>query len=175
VQEKIDTVLKEHGEWLLSLRLVDRSELGLLIGGLAGAVLSALAIVLGPVESSEIAIAAVLAGVGFFLAIVTITLVGTRHKNSVLYALVILSEANLVLAVFTGWPGVLQICFGIAITGMVSGVFILLLWTKVRLELNSVAGCTGRDDLKWLVTKAPLIVRVLILLQARKTAEQESG
>ena len=154
MREGIAATLKEYAAWLARLRWVGRWEPAALALGCAG---TALAAFCGWIYLGAAAGALFLAG--HLLALGAVLAAAGRPYTPALLGLCGLSGLHVWLWLMQGLPHGRVIALGYLIEGSACALLALLIAWRNAARWQALAKAQGRDDFRWLLTRAPLLLR----------------
>lgn len=148
------TVLDPNRDWLLGLSWVARSERVLVV------VIIACAVIAGAAAGVAATwIAGVAGGTGHLLLLLPAVVIPRRRLSFTVLGLLALSAVNLLVAALARFPALELIALvygGLGILGLSPALGIA--GRRLR-QWGRVADCSARDDFRWLLTEAPLMLR----------------
>jgi len=154
VNDAIREALGTHVDWLRTLRWISTAERVLPI---VCGVLLLLALVI-PAAFGHFN-AAWPAAIGHALLLLAAAYLAPRWLSSAGLALVALSILNFTILSFSPAGGLAWLGIIIGGLGLVSLPFTALSHLRLRRRWQAVGGYASRDDFRWLLTQAPLILR----------------
>jgi hypothetical protein len=153
LDDGIRQALLQHKQWLRGLRWVSRAETVLLWACLLA--MLALAI-LAMVQSSIVALCTTGAHLMLVFAVVALA----KRQTCVFWlAFLLLSTINYGITYIRDLPGAELITIACCVVGVIALVAALASWFKLRKHWLGVAEYETRDDFRWILTKAPLVLR----------------
>ena len=166
MNEAIRDALKAHLDWLQNLRWIGRTERVLLI---ACAALLLLSLAVLPVFGHWSA--AWPAALGHILLVLACGYLAPRWLSSAGLALIALSLLNFTILSFSPARGLAWLGIGIGGLGLLSLPFTIAGHFRLGRRWQATADYRGRDDFRWLLTQAPLVLR----WQAARTLASLTG
>jgi len=154
MQDAIRTALSEQLDWLVRLRWVSFAERALAWGCLIGcALMFTVAAVLGS------PLAAALSVGGHVLALLAVLALAPRRLSTALLGIVLLSLLNFSIASISQYASLAAIAWIYLAAGLVLAALALTAWPRLNRRWRGVGEYRERDDYRWLLTKAPLLLR----------------
>jgi len=156
MQDSQQQALIKHRAWLTTLVWISDAECWL-----STFTLTAMAIVpllLGWQAGWPAAIALFANHLVLFLIVAAVV---PRPWTTTALPLLLLSLANLALFAFTGAGGLPVIAIVYALATLIAAGIITPVWLKVTRRWRAIDTYETRDDFRWLVTQAPLLLRFL--------------
>jgi len=154
MQDAIRAALSEQLDWLVRLRWVSFAERALAWGCLIGcALMFTVAAVLGS------PLAAALSVDGHVLALLAVLALAPRRLSTALLGIVLLSLLNFSLASISQYASLAAIAWTYLAVGLVLAAFALAAWPRLNRRWRGVGEYRARDDYRWLLTRAPLLLR----------------
>lgn len=147
--------MQPHLEWLRTLSWVSRAERVLLIAVIAISILAAVAISLTTTWQ-----AGLFAGAGHLLLLAPAMVVPRRRLSFTALGLLALSAINILAAAlvkFPSLPMISAVYLGLGLFGLSPAIGI---WRQRMDQWKRVADYQTRDDFRWLLTEAPLLLRL---------------
>lgn len=164
--DDVQQVLQLHATWLRGLRWVSRAEAVLLWASL---VLITSAVALALAQSSLLAVCAALAHLLLTLAAATLA---SRRTCVFWLGFFMLSLVNHGITFMRGMPGLESISLAYCAIGVIAMAAALATWQKMKRGWLGIAEYQARDDFRWLVAEAPLVLRFRVVIVLASLAEQ---
>lgn len=167
LSDGIRQALLQHILWLRDLRWVSRAETVLLWACLLA--MLALAI-LAMVQSSLLALCT--AGAHLMLVFAVVAL--AKRQTCVFWlAFLLLSMVNYEITCLRGLPGAELITTAYCVIGVVALAAALAAWSRLRKRWLGIAEYQTRNDFRWILTEAPLVLRHRVVIVLSTLADEQ--
>jgi len=90
-------------------------------------------------------------------------------------AFLLLSTINYGITYLRGLPGAELITIAYCVVGVIALVATLASWSKLRKHWMGIAKYQTRDDFRWMLTEAPLILRHRLVMVLSMLADEQGS